>query len=233
LNPRTKRDDIVQIASYFWASESAIVIETLFLGDGFMDFGKLIERAKNICLSPQTEWPKIAEEQTSVGSIFTGYVMILAAIGAIATIIGSAIGGAMGMTFGLVAAIAGYVIGLVVIFIASLIVNALAPTFDGTKNPVNAMKVVAYSMTPGWLAGIFNIIPIVGGIIVLIASLYGIYLMYLGLSPNMKNPHDKSIGYTALVIVCYIVLFMILSFVMMGLLVGGLFGGAAMMGGMR
>jgi hypothetical protein len=68
---------------------------------------------------------------------------------------------------------------------------------------------------------------------VLIASLYGIYLMYLGLSPNMKNPHDKSIGYTALVIVCYIVLFMILSFVMMGLLVGGLFGGAAMMGGMR
>jgi hypothetical protein len=198
-----------------------------------MDFAKLIERAKNICLSPQTEWPKIAEEQTSVGSIFTGYVMILAAIGAIATILGSLVGGRLGLTFGIAAAVVGYVIGLIAVFVVSLIVNALAPTFDGTKNPVNAMKVVAYSMTPGWLAGVFNIIPLVGGIIVLIASLYGIYLMYLGLSPNMKNPQDKSIGYTALVIVCYILLFAILSFVLMGLIVGGLFGGAAMLGGMR
>jgi hypothetical protein len=194
-----------------------------------MDFAKLIERAKNICVSPQTEWPKIAEEPATIGGIFTGYVMILAAIGAIATILGSLFGGRMGLTFGIGAALIGYAIGLVVIFIASLIVNALAPTFDGTKNPVNAMKVVAYSMTPGWLAGVFNIIPFVGGVIVLIASLYGIYLFYLGLSPNMKNPHEKSVGYTALVIVCYIVLFMLLTFVFMSMLFGGAMMGASML----
>jgi hypothetical protein len=221
---------VVRAAPSCWQRNRAI---DKLLGDVSMDFAKLIERAKNICLSPQTEWPKIAEEQTSVGSIFTGYVMILAAIGAIATILGSLVGGRLGLTFGIAAAVVGYVIGLIAVFVVSLIVNALAPTFDGTKNPVNAMKVVAYSMTPGWLAGVFNIIPLVGGIIVLIASLYGIYLMYLGLSPNMKNPQDKSIGYTALVIVCYILLFAILSFVLMGLIVGGLFGGAAMLGGMR
>jgi hypothetical protein len=195
-----------------------------------MDFGKLIERAKNICLSPQTEWPKIAEEQTTVGSIFTGYVVILALIPAIATIIASLVMGRMGLMFGVGAAVISYVIGLVVIYIASLIVNALAPTFDGTKNPVNAMKVVAYSMTPGWLAGVFNVIPLVGWIVALIGAIYGIYVFYLGLSPNMKNPHDKSIGYTALVIVCYIVLFMILSFIFMGLLFGGaMMGGASLM----
>lgn len=195
-----------------------------------MDFAKLIERAKNICLTPQTEWPKVAEEQATTGSIFTGYAMILAAIPAVATILASLVGGRMGLTFGIGAALIGYVIGLVVIFIASLIVNALATTFDGTKNPTNALKLVVYSMTPGWLAGIFNVIPLIGWVVALIGSLYGIYLFYLGLAPLMKNPHDKSVGYTALVIVCYIVIFMVLSFVFMGLLFSGaMMGGAAML----
>ncbi len=195
-----------------------------------MDFGKLIERVKNICLSPQTEWPKIADEQATTGSIFTGYVMILAAIPALATIISSLVMGRMGLMFGVGAAVVSYVIGLVVIFVVSLIVNALAPTFDGTKNPVNALKVVAYSMTPGWVAGVFNVIPFLGWIVALLGAIYGIYLFYLGLSPLMKNPQDKSIGYTALVIVSYIVLFMILSFIFMGLLFGGaMMGGAALM----
>jgi Yip1 domain len=194
-----------------------------------MDLGKLIERAKNICLSPKTEWPKVAEESATTASIFTGYVMILAAIPLIGTILGSMIGGRFGLMFGIGMGVVSYIITLIVVFVASLIVNALAPTFDGTKNPVNALKVVAYSLTPGWLAGIFNVIPIAGGLIALIASLYGIYLFYLGLSPNMKNPEDKSIGYTALVIVCYIVLFSLLTFVLAGALVGTMMGGAALM----
>jgi Yip1 domain len=195
-----------------------------------MDLGKLIERAKNICLSPKTEWPKIAEEQATTGSIFTGYIMILALIPALATVVASLVGGRMGLTFGIGAAVIGYGVGLAVVFIASVIVNALAPTFDGTKNSLNALKVIAYSMTPGWLAGIFNIIPFVGWVVALIGSIYGIYLLYLGLSPLMKNPQDKSVGYTALVIVCYIVIFMVLTFIFMGLLLGGaMMGGAALM----
>jgi Yip1 domain len=189
-----------------------------------MDFAKLIERAKNICLSPQTEWQKIAGEEASVQSLYTGYAMILAAIPAIALIVGS-LGGRYGITMALVT----YAISMLVIFIAALIVNALAPTFDGTKNQVNAMKVVVYSLTPGWLAGIFNVLPWIGGVIVLIASLYGIYLFYLGLSPNMKNPQEKSIGYTALVIVCYIVIQMVLGFLVISTMFGGAMMGASML----
>jgi Yip1 domain len=190
-----------------------------------MDFAKLIERAKNICLSPQTEWPKIAEESETTQSLYINYAMILAAIPAVAMILGS-LGRGMGFAVGI--AIVTYIITLVVVFIASLIVNALAPTFDGTKNPVNALKVVIYSLTPGWLAGVFNVIPLVGGVIVLLASLYGIYLFYLGLSPNMKNPHEKSIGYTALVIVCYIVMQAVLGFLLITTMFGSAMMGASM-----
>jgi len=185
-----------------------------------MDFAKIIERAKNICLSPQSEWQKIAGEEASVQSLYTGYAMILAAIPAVAMIIGS-----LGGRYGITMAIVTYAITMLVLFVAALIVNALAPTFDGTKNQISALKVVMYSMTPGWIAGVFNLLPWIGGVVVMIASLYGIYLFYLGLSPVMKNPQEKSIGYTALVIVCYIVINMVLLTMAMSM-----FFGSAMMG---
>jgi uncharacterized membrane protein len=64
------------------------------------------------------------------------------------------------------------------------------------------------------------------GMLTIIAGLYGLYLLYIGLPVVMKNPEEKSIGYTALIIVCYIVLAMITATV-----VGGLVGTGAMMRG--
>ena len=49
----------------------------------------LVDRVKNILLSPQTEWPTIAAESATVQSILTGYVLILAAIGPLALAIDS------------------------------------------------------------------------------------------------------------------------------------------------
>jgi uncharacterized membrane protein len=202
-----------------------------------MDFAKLIERAKNICLSPRAEWQKIAGEAATTQSLFVGYAMILAAIPAICGFIGMTM---IGMTMpiignfrtpvgaGLVQLIVGYVLGLVGVFILSLIINALAPTFDGQKDSIAALKVAVYSYTPSWLAGILMIIPLLG-MLVLIAALYGIYLLYLGLPALMKSPQEKSIGYTALIVVCAIVLGIIMS-VIIGVVAGS---GAMMAGAMR
>src|SRR5262245_61370270 len=48
-----------------------------------VDFQKLIYRLKNILVTPKTAWPVIAEEPATTGSIFKGYVLILAAIPAV------------------------------------------------------------------------------------------------------------------------------------------------------
>ncbi len=199
-----------------------------------MDLAKLIERAKGICLSPKTEWEKIAAETTDVKSLYTGYAMILAAIPAVCGFLGmSLIGISMPIvgTFrtpigaGLAQLVIGYVMGLAVLYVVSLIVNALAPTFDGQKDAVQALKLVVYSSTPVWIAGVLSLIPMLG-MLTIIAGLYGLYLLYIGLPVLMKNPPDKSIGYTALVIVCYIVLAMITAAI-----VGALVGTGAMMRG--
>jgi hypothetical protein len=66
----------------------------------------------------------------------------------------------------------------------------------------------------------------------LLAGLYSIYLIYLGLPVLMKCPPDKAAGYTAVVIVCAIVAMVVLSwvsaFALPGRGFGGLMGGRAM-----
>ena len=186
-----------------------------------MDFAKLIERGKGIVLSPKTEWEKIAAEPADVKSLFTGYAMILAAIPAVCGLIGSTLIGVSLPIVGtirtpiaaaLVQLVLTYVLGLVVIYVVALIVDALAPTFDGQKNSIQALKLVVYSSTPVWLAGVFALVPVLS-VLGILAALYGLYLLYIGLTPLMKNPQDKSIGYTALIIVCYIVLAIIVGVV--------------------
>lgn len=186
-----------------------------------MDFAKLIERVKGIVLSPKTEWEKIAAEPADVKSLFTGYAMILASIPAVCGLIGSTVIGVSLPIVGtlrtpiaaaLVQLVLTYVLGLVVIYVVALIVDALAPTFDGQKNSVQALKLVVYSSTPVWLAGVFALVPLLS-VLGILAALYGLYLLYIGLAPLMKNPQDKSIGYTALIIVCYIVLAIIVGVV--------------------
>ena len=202
----------------------------------------LVDRVKNILLSPKTEWPVIEQEQTDVKTLYLSYIMILAAIPAIATIISSLLIGGMvgavagraglgaGMTGGFAVghALVSYVISLVVIFVVALIVDALAPTFGGTKSQINALKLVAYSATAGWVASIATVIPILGWIVAIIGSLYGIYLLYLGLPVLMKCPQDKAVVYLVVVVIVYLVLSWILS----AILLAGIFGGA-MMGGFR
>ena len=51
----------------------------------------LVERAKAIILSPKTEWVAIEAEQATIKSIYLEYLLIIAAIPAIASFIGSSL----------------------------------------------------------------------------------------------------------------------------------------------
>jgi hypothetical protein len=193
----------------------------------------LVERAKQICLDPKNTWTVIAGEATPTGPLVTGYVLPLVAIGALAGFIGGSLIGhtlpfigtyRVPIVTGLVLAIYRVVMGVVGVFVLSFIINALAPTFGGQKDPQQALKVAAYSYTPAWIAGVLTIFPLLG-VLVLLASLYGLYLLYLGLPRLMKSPEEKSAGYTALVVVCAIVLAIVIG------AIGALIGGPALMAG--
>jgi hypothetical protein len=163
----------------------------------------LIERAKNIILTPATEWEVINNENTTTAQLYTGYIMLLAAIGPLAMIFG---GGIFSIMWRLPMAVVSYVLSLVGVFIIALIIDFLAPNFGAQKNQAQALKLAAYAQTPAWIAGIFHIIPFLG-VLAILAGLYGLYLLYLGLPILMKAAQEKVVAYTVVIVVCAIVVF--------------------------
>jgi len=178
----------------------------------------LTERVKNILVQPNQEWRVIEKEAASVSDLYTSYIMPLAAIGPVASIIGlsvvgisSPLGGTYRVSFGtsLGHAVVTYVMALAGVYVLGLIIDALAPTFSGTKNNMQAFKVAAYSITPSWLVGIFNLLP--GLAFLQIFGLYSLYLVYLGLPVLMKSPGDKTLAYTVVAIIAAMVIFVIIA----------------------
>ncbi len=178
----------------------------------------LIDRVKNIIVTPRTEWPRIAEEPATVSGLFTGYIMILAAIGPIAMAVTTPM-------VGIGVALITYAISLGVTYLLALIVDALAPNFGGEKNFVQSLKLVAYSYTAAWLSGIFTLVPFVGRIIALLAAIYAFYTFFLGVPVMGKASADKAALFTIVVVICGLLLSVLLSgFLMMTLFGGTMFG---------
>jgi len=179
----------------------------------------MIGRIKRILLEPKAEWARIDVEPDTVGGIFTRWVVPLAAIPALAGMIGAlAFGyGAFGFVYrpsiaeAAGGAVVRYVMALVSIFVLALIIDALAPNFGGTKSKVQAMKVAAYSATASWLAGIFAIVPSLAFLGLL--GLYSLYLLYLGLPRLMKVAEDKALPYTLVTIGAAILLAIVVMIV--------------------
>jgi hypothetical protein len=177
----------------------------------------LVERVKGILLTPAAEWDKISAETHTVKDLYTGWIMILAAIPAVASFIGLSIigAGAFGFSFrvpivtGIAHAIATYVLTLASVYVFALIIDALAPTFGGEKNFLQAFKVSAFTPTASWLAGIFHVIPALS--ILAILGLYSLYLLYVGLPRLMKTPPEKAMSYTVVVILVALVISLLIG----------------------
>ncbi len=180
----------------------------------------LVQRVKNILLQPKQEWQVINTERTSTAELYTSYVVPLAAIGPVASIIGMSIIGLRLPFVGtyrvpigasLIQAVVTYAMTLVGVYVLALIINALAGTFSGEKHDIQALKVATYASTAAWLAGIFTVIPTLG--FLGLVGLYSLYLLYLGLPVLMKAPQEKALGYTVVVIIAAIVVFALIAVV--------------------
>ncbi len=182
--------------------------------DGF------IARVQNILVRPREEWERIAAEDTPPAALYRGYVIPLAAIGPVASLIGLWAVGTLGilgrihasLAKALIYALIAYILALAAVYLLGLIIDFVAPSFGGEKNFQQAFKVAAYSSIPGWLGGIFHLFPAIGFIGGLI-GLYGLYLLYLGVPALMKVPRERALPCTVVVIVAAIVIYLLIGVV--------------------
>ncbi len=184
----------------------------------------IVSRVKGILLTPRTEWPVIAGETATVGSLYNGYIMPLAAIGPVALLVSFTIAGIFGS--GILVAVVQYVLNLVAIYVLALIVSKLAPSFGGRDDLIQALKLAAYASTAVWVAAAIRIIVFIPGIwliaslVMLAAAIYTIYLFYAGASPVLGIPDNKAAVFTLVAIVVTIVVYIVLVF-LTRLIIGG------------
>jgi Yip1-like protein len=178
----------------------------------------IITRAKNILLSPKTEWAAISAETETPQSLLGKYVIPMALIPAIALFIGYGLIGLdavffhiRGIRWGLIMAVNSFIGSIISYYICTYVVDALAPSFASEKNIGRSAQLVAYSFTAYWVAGIFGILPSLG--ILGILGLYSVYLFYLGLPVMKKTPEDKHVTYMVVSAIVIIVIGIIVNMV--------------------
>jgi hypothetical protein len=200
-----------------------------------------VERIKGICLKPAIEWSRIERETLTTRDLLVGYVAPLAAIGPIASLIGRVVLGRtlpfvgtyhVPLVSGLAMAVSTYVMAIIGTLVLSWIINALAPNFGGQNSQVRALKVAVFAYTPAWIAGVFMLLTPLGPLVV-VAGLYGLYLLYLGLPVLMRSPKEKAMSYTAVVVVCAVVLWVAIGAVTAAIGGAGLLGARGLTGTTR
>lgn len=172
----------------------------------------LVDRAKNILMQPKAEWGRIAGEPTEPMKVLTSYAIPLALIGPVAGLIGMQLFGINAvfttfkptLAFSVTTAITSFVLALVSLFVIAFVANFLSPKFGGKDNFPAAFRLVAYALTASWVGGVFGIFPAIA-IIGLLFGLYSLYLFYLGSTPVMGVPEDKSVVFTVVTVIVAIV----------------------------
>ena len=174
---------------------------------------EIVNRIKGILLAPKAEFPKLKEEAVDIAGLYTQYLLIIAALPAVGTLLS----GGEFISFGtrLKLAVVGYVITLVSFYVSAFVIDALAPSFNSTKNLTNALKLVGYASTPSMVGRLLAFLPGIGWLLGLAGAIYSIYLFYLGLPVFMETPQEKTIVYMIVAFLVSIVVYTILSFILL------------------
>jgi hypothetical protein len=188
----------------------------------------MIERVKNILVTPKTEWDVVNGESATPMSLLTSYVIFLALIPAGCTFLaGLLFGGTWGMKYYIFGAIISYVLSIVSYFVYTYALDLLATAFGSEKNINKSAQVAAYSSTASYVAGILNFIPFLSILTSIAGFLYSAYLMYLGVGPLKKTPEDKKVVYVIVVIVIVFAAYFIVNMILGAVLLSSIMSGAS------
>jgi Yip1 domain len=173
-------------------------------------------RAGNMLRTPKTEWPVIAAEPANILGLYTGYVAILAAVPLAAELVYLVTGGvpieaALGIT------VSGYLLALVDVAILAVVASRLAPRFGGAQDLRQGFKLAAFGCTPAWLGGVFVLLPRIGSLLTLAATLYGIYVYYLGIPALTGVPAARRTPYFVFVLALTLAVALVVAVAVTGL----------------
>jgi hypothetical protein len=195
----------------------------------------LVQRVINIITKPKQEWEVIAQEEPNTMKLIGGYAFILALIPAMAAFIKYGIIGFSFMGYTSRSISSGIQTGLIQllsavigVYLLAWVIDLLAPSFDSQKNFGRSLQLAVYASTPQWVAGILLIFSTSMSILIMLISLYAIYLLAVGMPVLKGTPKEKVVGYVILTIIAMIVIALIMALILtaiLGLFFAGRIGG--------
>ena len=190
----------------------------------YMDLNLIINRAKNMILTPVTEWEAVKQEAKPHKEVLMNYVLPFIILVGACSFLGRLLFHLQffGVGRSLLFAIIQMVTVLGVLYITVWVVNELATNFGSQKNFDAAFRLVAYSNTAFFVAASAAGLLAISFLSALLSlcGLYSLYLMWTGFTPMMATPEDKKAGYVIIsllvLIVAYFVIGAILGMIMLG-----------------
>ncbi|MGO1461210.1 MAG: Yip1 family protein [Marinobacter sp.] len=171
--------------------------------------------------NPDQAWESIRKESESVARLYTGHVLLLALIPAVAGFVGTSQIGwqigdgqvtrlSVGSAFTL--SVLFYAVMLAGIFILGKFIDFFAATYDAVDRTPRGVTMAAYTATPIFLIGVIAVYPNiwVNMLAGLVAIAYAVYLLYEGLPILMKIPESRGFMFATAVLTVGLVMFVAL-----------------------
>lgn len=171
--------------------------------------------------NPDQAWESIRKESESVARLYTGHVLLLALIPAVAGFVGTSQIGwqigdgqvtrlSVGSAFTL--SVLFYAAMLAGIFILGKFIDFFAATYDAVDRTPRGVTMAAYTATPIFLIGVIAVYPNiwVNMLAGLVAIAYAVYLLYEGLPILMKIPESRGFMFATAVLTVGLVMFVAL-----------------------
>ncbi|MCB1866036.1 MAG: YIP1 family protein [Chromatiales bacterium] len=152
--------------------------------------------------NPRAEWQRIRDTECTVSQCIMGHVLILAAIPPIAGYIGTT---QVGWTIGAgdpvklsntsagMIAIAYFLAMVIGVMVMGRMIAWMAETYDVKVGFNRALALAAYTATPIFLVGIFQLYPALwlNFLVGLPALAYVVFLLYMGVPVMMEIPAER------------------------------------------
>ena len=181
-------------------AQTAASTQPLQAMPGSFNSAFLMARIKDICLNPKTSWSRIKSEPADIRSMYTGFILFLAAIPPVAEFlrmitIGRSIPfiGTFRWHFfgGLFYTLVQYAAALGTVYLAALAIEKISQRLGTAVSRLDGLKLLAYSAAPAWAAGVFFLIPGLDMVLMFVAGVFSLYLFYQGISGMTAVPNEK------------------------------------------
>ena len=183
-----------------------------------MNFSKVINRLKNLVLSPNLEWEKIKSESIVPREVFLNYLLPLLIVGCLLKLIGRFLYLTnYNILHAILAGISYFLISISVIYASTWIVNEILPKFKCEKQFNNVFKLIAFSSLPSiLLIGISSLHPDLT--FINLFSIFSVILFWIGVPKLLQIQVELKTGFVLISLLLIIIITVILSFILMSVI---------------